>query len=176
MRAHELGDKPIIPCAVEGKGDAIHVLEECFHKPQRLTLQIRINQIARAPLGPILPLLNERLPKHTKVVQVQDTGCYTKATVHSNNLPCGMDGHCHLTLEGGSLCVLPPCGCIHPLEGRRERPLARLILCAVLALLDLDAPHDGLAGISICNVVVLISKRVRLAWHYHEPREELVKP
>ena len=36
VRAHELGDKPITPCAVDGKVDSIHVLEECFHKPQWL--------------------------------------------------------------------------------------------------------------------------------------------
>ena len=86
VHAHELGDKPIIPCAVDGIGDAIHVLEECFQKPQQLTLHILINQITRAPLGPILPLLNQRLPKHTKVMQVQDTGCNTKATVHIQDM------------------------------------------------------------------------------------------
>ena len=79
----------------------------------------------------------------------------------------------HIKLEG--LSVIPPCVRIFSLKLWEELPLVICIFRTVLPLLYFNPVHHRIPLISICNAMVLISKRVGFAKNTHEPWSELVQ-
>ena len=175
MGAHQFGNKPFIYGAVYFERYPLHIQTQGFNKSKCLTLHVTVNLCPGAPLKPILFLLDERLTINTVLVQMEDYHCHTKSTFHWHNLPPAVKRHCHITHQGGDLNLLPPRVMIFSLKLWGERPLAIFIFRTVLPLLNFNPVHYGIPLISICNAMVLISKRVGFAQNTHEPWEALVQ-
>jgi len=104
--AHHLRDETVIPGAMDVERNTFHVLAKRLCKSERYPLEVLVNLIPRAPLGPKLSLLDECLAKDSEVVEVENAHCDTEATVHRDNLPCAVYWLGHFAHKGGCLGVL----------------------------------------------------------------------
>jgi hypothetical protein len=144
MRRHNFANILILFVTMNQKLLAILFLHKTLKVTNLLSLKVVVDFVARHTPRPVpSSLFDQHLIINSLVMQHQDSCRNTEATVHWNNLSSAIDWLSHLQHELNSLALT--------LKLRRKRPRPIRLLWSILALLNLNAPHDWLSIISISN-------------------------